>query len=746
VLNTVALYIVGAWVALQVSELLFPALDVPERAIRYVWLGAILVFPLVLVFAWRYDISSGRIKRTPALDEAEDADRSLHTTDRWYIGSLGTMALAVIGFMAVLISRVEPEPEVLLTSEESSIAVLPMTVCEGQADQQPLAEGLTGEIISRLAGRDRIEVIGRVSSLGIAALNLPAAQTADLLGVDHLLSGMLCREEVDLTLEAELRDAEGFVVWRERFTQVVNRFDQVEQRLSSQVARGVAAEFGDLLPSPADPPVHPLALRELLEARAFRWRSRDEEARTSLERALEIQPDYAEAVFELLRLERIGPQSHGNQERTARANALTDRALVTARRHLQQDSGSADAHYVLARIIGMQAWGSSEDTGQAASEAALAEAKRHLRSAITIDPSMADAYRLLVLLLPRTRTTERLEILQRGIAIEPFDTSVVIDLAQALLDLGRYREAMEQLQRFREPLEVPDEVWKFRMHQQRWYGYNDELLATSLDLLRSRPPGSLVGTRLAVEVATVATVLAGLGLIQEAEAWWIRCRPVTPDADGIGSSLYSRHPSAAGRGDQADADQMVRLDEMTDDEIMQGSAAFVLERAYHLADGGQLDRAIRLLERARASRHLDERQGRQADLRLAYLYERDGRPEEAATILAGTATELEKLAAAGIRDRWTLRILAGTYAVQGRSEEALRALARAIDYHAYEQQSGVRSSWFKPFAGLEDNSQYQAIQRRVEIDLERQAESIRGMLAGLDMDELLAPVMTARED
>ena len=77
VFNTVALYIIGAWVALQVAELAFPALEIPERAIRYVWLGAILVFPLVLVFGWKYDISKEGVSRTPGASAAEKADESL---------------------------------------------------------------------------------------------------------------------------------------------------------------------------------------------------------------------------------------------------------------------------------------------------------------------------------------------------------------------------------------------------------------------------------------------------------------------------------------------------------------------------------------------------------------------------------------------------------------------------------------------------------------------------------------------
>jgi len=36
--NTVALYVVGAWVALQVTELALPGLNIPDFAIRHVWI------------------------------------------------------------------------------------------------------------------------------------------------------------------------------------------------------------------------------------------------------------------------------------------------------------------------------------------------------------------------------------------------------------------------------------------------------------------------------------------------------------------------------------------------------------------------------------------------------------------------------------------------------------------------------------------------------------------------------------
>lgn len=45
VFRVIALYVVGAWVFLQVADLTFPAFGIQETAIRYVWLGVLLAFP-----------------------------------------------------------------------------------------------------------------------------------------------------------------------------------------------------------------------------------------------------------------------------------------------------------------------------------------------------------------------------------------------------------------------------------------------------------------------------------------------------------------------------------------------------------------------------------------------------------------------------------------------------------------------------------------------------------------------------
>jgi hypothetical protein len=58
VFSVAAVYIIGAWVVLQVADTLFPAWDIPDRAMQFVVYAVLLGFPIALLFGWRYDIGA----------------------------------------------------------------------------------------------------------------------------------------------------------------------------------------------------------------------------------------------------------------------------------------------------------------------------------------------------------------------------------------------------------------------------------------------------------------------------------------------------------------------------------------------------------------------------------------------------------------------------------------------------------------------------------------------------------------
>ena len=68
VFQVAAVYIVIAWVVVQVADNIFPGLGVPESSIIYVWMAAAIGLPLALFFGWRYDFVDGHVLRTAAVE------------------------------------------------------------------------------------------------------------------------------------------------------------------------------------------------------------------------------------------------------------------------------------------------------------------------------------------------------------------------------------------------------------------------------------------------------------------------------------------------------------------------------------------------------------------------------------------------------------------------------------------------------------------------------------------------------
>ncbi len=57
VFRTAGLYIVGAWITLQIANLTFDTWGVSGQAFRYVYIGAVLGLPLAILFGQLYDLT-----------------------------------------------------------------------------------------------------------------------------------------------------------------------------------------------------------------------------------------------------------------------------------------------------------------------------------------------------------------------------------------------------------------------------------------------------------------------------------------------------------------------------------------------------------------------------------------------------------------------------------------------------------------------------------------------------------------
>ena len=66
-------YAAAAFVVLQAADVVIPALDLPESALRIVMALVILGFPVAMAVAWAYDITPHGLERTAPLDEETSA-------------------------------------------------------------------------------------------------------------------------------------------------------------------------------------------------------------------------------------------------------------------------------------------------------------------------------------------------------------------------------------------------------------------------------------------------------------------------------------------------------------------------------------------------------------------------------------------------------------------------------------------------------------------------------------------------
>jgi hypothetical protein len=61
VFRAAGLYVAATWLVLQISDVVFPAFDIPDSFLRYILFGAVAGLPAVLVFSWFYDTSLARL-------------------------------------------------------------------------------------------------------------------------------------------------------------------------------------------------------------------------------------------------------------------------------------------------------------------------------------------------------------------------------------------------------------------------------------------------------------------------------------------------------------------------------------------------------------------------------------------------------------------------------------------------------------------------------------------------------------
>lgn len=411
-----ALYIVGAWVVLQVADLAFESWDIASSALRYVWLGAALGFPVALVFAWRYDITTHGILRTPPAGVGEHIDLTLRPSDYVILALLLAVAIGVIYPLSVQIGDSQSSQQAELIEQElepDSIAVLPFENVSGDPEQDYFVSGMQNVLIAGLSRISALKVTSKTSTLRYRNTTESLPRIGAQLGVGKLIEGSVFRVGDRVRITVQLIDAMlDEHIWSETFEREVEDVmllqNEVAGAIAQQVEITLKPDEQEQLASAES--INPVAYEAFLKGQFHVERATPQDIQLAAQyyqQAVDLDPGNALAVTGLAKLCAFQAQMG-----MIKPNVARERCLPPIVRALDLDDTLPDAQ--LAYAVHMTWLLYNWQEGEAA-----------FKRAIDLNPSFAEArvfYSHLLSLLGRTE--EGTEQMRMALELDPLNPLV----------------------------------------------------------------------------------------------------------------------------------------------------------------------------------------------------------------------------------------------------------------------------------------------------------------------------------
>ena len=240
-------YIIAGWLTMQVVDVMFPALQLPEWLTSAVAALLIIGFPFALIFAWAFELTPDGIKRE------KDVDRSKSITPQTG-QKLNHVALVIltiaVGFLLVdkfVLESGQPpiqEPVATAPDEKPSIAVLPFVNMSDDRDNEYFSDGLSEELLNLLAKIPQLHVAGRTSSFKFKGTNEDLRVIGEALNVRHVLEGSVRKSGSRLRITAQLIDTNnGYHLWSDTYDRDLTDIFAIQDEIAGHVVEELKAHL-----------------------------------------------------------------------------------------------------------------------------------------------------------------------------------------------------------------------------------------------------------------------------------------------------------------------------------------------------------------------------------------------------------------------------------------------------------------------------------------------------------------------
>ncbi len=252
----------------------------------------------------RYQTAGGvlsDLKGLVAAGEVQDEDKG-----DWWNKYVVTGAALVLAVMATYWLFCQEEREMTLPVEETSnmIAVLPFGNL-GDPEDEYFADGMTEEIISRLASVHSLGVISRTSSMQYKQTDKNIKEIGAELGVDYVLEGTVrwdkSGETSQVRINPQLINVENDIhLWADRYDVVIDDIFDVQSEIAERVTSelNVALLESERKSLQAHPTNNMEAYNDFLKGLGYFNEHTPMDyinAEMMLSRAISLEPDFARA-------------------------------------------------------------------------------------------------------------------------------------------------------------------------------------------------------------------------------------------------------------------------------------------------------------------------------------------------------------------------------------------------------------------------------------------------------------------
>ncbi len=315
-------YVIAAGGIIQLASAAFPAWELPSWSLRLVIVLLLIGFPIALILAWAFDVTSHGIKATPTVA----APGSHLRRNVIMLIITGMIISAAAGFFLL--------PRASAHKIDKSIAVLPFENLSEEKENAFFADGIQDDILTNLSKIGDLKVISRTSVMSYRGKTPNVREIGKALGVSSILEGSVRREGKRVRVNVQLINATNDEhLWASNYDRDLTDVFAIQTDLAQKIANELQAklspiEKAQMTRKPTENGEAYLAYMQAANLFLPEDFEKLKQGEQLYERALQLDPNFALAYARLSQLESwIVHTFDATEARKVKARSLADQAL-----------------------------------------------------------------------------------------------------------------------------------------------------------------------------------------------------------------------------------------------------------------------------------------------------------------------------------------------------------------------------------------------------------------------------------